>query len=719
MDRRSGQAYQHLEKVEYLLERKAWEDIFLTLKGMVNEGFMDGRQDYYLFYRIFAFSFFETVYPGLARKNLNEVEQKAARARFQYVSGFINRFLIVSEVYREERIPQVRVRRLLKNCLGFGLAVFSVGGLVQFALSLLAGGTRIDLLPMVTDWIAAQSGRLYRAVLDFSAGSPGIFALTLAVGLAVALLFVLFFLYRLTTGLLGRFSVWLRNRSALFFVLTNMLVFALAFNFILEAGAWLHQSGQRERVMLVVNDRASGTLRRDDFLDRFLVEQKLYARYRVDTVAIDTLNARLADTDPAKALALRAELGAYGRVVFAVTPFSLLPGAEYRAENFSIDALTEALVAVWKESGRDLSMVFLYPFTGKAPDGFAALPALDHLGVKVCAGEYGTYGIAYLPKDEELPSGVSRTALFGLKSASDLEELMKKLTGANRGKAITDKDVLSNINIDYYYDFGVKPAGNRALPDEAEFAAMFLPLVRVRSVMEADEGAARPTAGFLYELGDGAVAAKSREAYGLSKAGQLRVVSIDQKFLLQNSGLGDLLAARFFYPEQEHAAPWLIDPRVVLALTQVLVLLLVLLLVVSITWIPFGRRLAVFAAALASQLPLATLFLGGDALWSAVGLSALWGGSLGVVVISALGLFFLFALGQIAGLQPNKQLQVYVWVPAAANLVYWLAGLAVCLDPEALYLFLTGDWGVAFQLALTAAVGVLSWRYFSFKLKIQ
>ncbi len=704
MRRSSGEAYQAYERILGLLDRKAWEDIFQTMRSMVDKAYLSRSRDYYLFYRIFAFSFFEAAYPGPYRQSVNETERKASLLRFQYVSTYLNRLIVTQDLYREGPGPKGLVQTA-RNIFYFCLGLFALGGAIQLLMDLLPPLRGVSLLALTGQAYSAAAEWTYRAVTGFAASGPGFFTQTILAFALVLFLFIPYFLYRSASSAIARLVSGLRARHRLFFVLANCLAFFLTLNFFAEGFAWVFSSGYRDDLLLVTNRASSEVMRDDPFMERFLSKQGFFASYRVRRADLRELNEAIQAGASDKLLG--KPIGDFERVIFAAAPYVQGAGMRYEAAMYDLNPALNALTTAWAgAAGRDLEIAFFYPFSQEAPTAFKRLPILDRLEVRSCMSEYGAIGLAYTPK--AMPWGAAAAEVFGLMREDDegFAEILKKLLSI---KNVKERKALTEVsfNIDYYYALPGTPAAKAP-----EAAGPLQPLISVNYLAgPKDPG----MAAFLYELEDGDL----KTGAGLGAAGSLRILSLDQKYLKMDSKLGSIMARNFFIPDDRPASPWGLDPRTTFFVSQAFLLLAGAGLMSLIGYSTRRQRLAMLGSIVLAQAPLVFLLTPGMGGLFKPGLESLWGASPAVPMLAFMMGLFLFNLFQVLGLGKDGQIRLLLWTAPAAQILFWVLGAFIIPSPLAVADFLDGRWGLLIQSVLTGAVGVASAAFFSFKFRAR
>ena len=722
MTRSTGDAYQSYERILFYFDRKAYEDIFQAMKKLSDKNYLAGSRDYYLFYRIFAYSFFEVTYPGTYRRGLNETEQNSSRARFRYVSGYMNRLVVTQDIFRENA-GAWRVKQTAKNIFFFCVALFAVGGIIQIFLDLVFRKVKVDLLSKITDGIESLSNAVFTCIHGFSSTAPGFFTQTVMVAVFVFFLFFMYFLYRSTIGALSRFVSFLRGKHELFFALVNVLVFFLCLNFLMEGWAFFASGSAKGKVLLISNNASSEIYRDDPFLKRFLVSQGIFSAYSADSSDISEINsgltAKSSDAPDGKESenAMVKKLSGYSRIVFAVAPYNPGSGKEYAPENYTIQPVLNALIADWKKANSDREIILLYPLQKPAAETFAELPYLDRLQIFSCVSEYGQRGLAYIPSDENTSFEIDRTKIFGLQNESSLQEIFERLKNLANAK-VRQKIEDVPFNIDYYYAFPeIQNAKEKQSIDEATVNELFLPLVLVK--YSSDNTVGLGASAFYYRLSKDKQN-DLRKSYGIDTSAELRIVAVDQKYLFMDSSLGEIIKKNVFLPDTPAEKTSGTKPMTLFFMTQAILLLFGVLLSWLMTYATRKTRALVFLAILASQLPWAFALFGDMA-------AKVWKPQMGIlldasvtVLMIATGLsLFAFFVGQIVGAGRNKQIVALSFVPLISQVIFWTVGIFTALTPMGLFAFLTSGWGMLVQGILIASVAVASFSYFSFKFRVR
>jgi hypothetical protein len=698
----TGLVYQHYEKILYLFDRKAYEDIYQTLKKMESGHSIRRREEYYLFYRIFAFSFFEVNYPFSFNLTLTEAERISTQNRFLYISAFMNRLLLKEEtiVLSREFFTQT-LGKTVKNFIAFGVFLYILGFLLKLFFSL---AFQMDILREISEGGRAFTESLFNSLLSFNTAGTGIFSVVLAAGGLLLLIYLVYVLYKLTMNFLGWMIRSLKEKHILFFIFFNCLMFFIAFNMVTDIASLAYSATQKEEVLLVTNESDNELLRRDNFITRFLDYQGIGSRYNLREVPLTRLRDELSriqakDTLPASG---------YSKIIVHIVPDYI------GALSDDYQKVLSFLFTLWRDSERDRNceIVFLDPFTVQRPDFFRDLPYLDRMELKYCFNpDIGDYGTAYIADTVPGRSGAQLENKFykGLKDLNKLQEFFKSLEGKELKKLTPEER--RELNIGYYYQFtNADQARFKAIAREI-LPALFSPLTKVHYPTPGgkDEEA---VGSFLYSYSD----AQGLFSPPLKNRGRFAVLALDQKYLRMDSGFGDYAKNEFFTPA---AGP---DPahdelnrNLYLGLHGLLVLLIAAL-GGMMTYLNRPGKVALAASLLLTALFGSAVFLG-----SAAPLPALFfANAVNIAVYLALGWIFAFYLCQLIGLQRNYTLLVLAVLVPVASLTHLVVGALVPATVADLYGFLIKTLpGALLQCGLLACIGIVSYVFFSFRFKVK
>ncbi len=712
----SGEAYRLYERTLFLFERKSYEDIFGVFRRMIDSGYLSSSRDYFLFYRVFAFSRFEAGYPRPGRASVTDAERAATLNRFTYVSSFMNRLVVAEDAFRGGR---GRGRRTLRSRLGsfaaFGLALYAVGLALSLVAALALGKRDPDLLAQTVPWLGKGVDALVRSILALDGAKAGALGWALAVGAVLFLGYLAYWIAGTAARALGRGVSKLRSRNLLFFVGVNALSFLVVFGFASELVHWSREPFVREPILYVTNAESVENTRPDPFMENFILDKGLASRYRLVRASVARLNADVASRkgDPAALDAFLSGFDAYAKILFAVAPNR--PGIDdYRPEVFEYDPFLVELVRRWKASGaaRDLDLVFMYPFRYARPAAFEGFPALERMTVVGCVDERGPLGLGYLPDRLTLPGGRKTDAkLFFLPDETTGKQILEQIKGLRRAQDMKVEQ-LRSMNVEYYYDFSPKEtaAGQEGDPERD---ALFSPL-NVVAYPVADPVRAGSCNAFVYVLPGGGAARA-----GIANAGRFGVLALDQAYLTMDSDLDAFLEEDFFAARKPKAE----DPvdRGAFVATRVAFAVVAFALFALLSSTTARQRLLMALAGAVALLPaaLSLVATNGQPFPGASLPPWFFAGWDGTLAIGAMALATLYYLAQVIGLSKNAQCLVYAWSLAAVSVGTAVAGWFAVVDARALRDFLSSAPGLGLSLGLAAATAALSWAFFTFRLRAK
>ncbi|MCX7024899.1 MAG: hypothetical protein NT080_09790 [Spirochaetes bacterium] len=725
----SGEAYRLYEKVLFLFERKSWEDIFRTFRRMIDSGYLAASRDYFIFYRVFAFSCFEAGYPRPGRASVAESERAATLNRFTYVSSFMNRLVVAEDAFREGRgHARYALWARLKGFAAFGLFLYAAGLVLSLAFSLVLGKRDPDLLAQTVPWLADGVENLLRVILSLDAARAGALGWTAAVAIALFCLYLAYFFARLVSAAVGRGIASLRSRNLAFFTAVNAVSFLLVFSLAVEATWWIREPFTREKLLYVTNAGSVAATRPDPFLERFIIDKGISSRYALVRAGIADLNAAVAARkgDPGALAAYLSGFDGYSKIMFAVAPNR--PGIDdYRPEVFELDPFLGELVRSWRASSeaRNLDLVFLYPFKYARPAGFDGMPLLDRMSVVGCVDERGPLGLAWLPDRLSLPGGKSTDAkLFFLPDETTGKQLLEQLKGLKRAQDVKVEQIRS-MNVDYYYDFSPKtqekpPAEGQ---DDPERNAVFAPL-NVVAFPVADPARAGSCNAFIYEFSRDAApgyaaAADASPAGRLANPGRFGALALDQRYLTMDSDLDEFLSESFFARKGRPAGD--AADRAAFATVRAAFAAVVLALFALLSSTTTRQRIGMALAGAVAILPtLALLAPGHGPAFAGIALPpGFFGGWDGTIALGAMIFVALYYLAQVAGIAKNAQALAYAWAIAAVSVGTAAAGFFGVVDAAAVRDFFSGQAGIAVRLGLAALTAALSWAFFTFRLRAR
>jgi len=449
-NRYEGTAYFYYEKILHSFGKKAYEDIFQTLKRMVKENLIFEKREYYLFYRIFAFSFFEANYPSGQNIQLTDVERTATKNRFMYISSFINRLSVNQEelpVSKEQFFSSLS--RRLKNVFVFSLIVYVFVFFVNlFDNTILysffegLGNSIINTIFSIDKTVTGSNGTLntykildnfFNNIISSSNGVYGIIYYVLVIGIVGFFMYITVLFYKIVINGFFNWVTALKEKSRTFYIVSNILLFLLVFNFIIELMAFIPGNIGGEKVLLVQGEKNKETIKEENFTKRFLYSQGFYSRYSMDSISASDLSAAVMEmqeknkrnnnSQNKENVEQKKEFEKYNNILFNVDPYYFDQIQDYIKKR----------IEVWKSKGtKNLNIVLLNRLPKGKSSAFIGLPILENLVVKNSRDPETGRPYAIVVATKDLKFSKNQNVTFNnqmytrIPQESDIQKLVKK-----------------------------------------------------------------------------------------------------------------------------------------------------------------------------------------------------------------------------------------------------------------------------------------------------
>ncbi|MBN2443750.1 MAG: hypothetical protein JXJ04_20480 [Spirochaetales bacterium] len=686
-DSHRGRIYHLYEKIRYSFEKKAYEDIYSVLKLMNNEGLIRKKDEYYLFYRIFAFSYYESYFPTSYGLSVTDIEKTSTRNRFAYISSFINRIVLAEKPVRitKENI-RISVPRILSRFLTFGL--------VSYLIIFLLSRFNVIILDDLVEFLRSSCNKTLSFFSSFLIDDYGLVAATGAILSLLVVVMIFYVIYRLIIHFIAKTINQLKERHKFFYSLYNMAVFVLLVLIFLQGLFFFIEGFTREKLVYLTYSESAEATRDDFFVERFLHVHGIYARYDVEHLIIGK--------DDKDEHAFMKKISGVSKLIIDIDPEHYLTADAYITERIS----------TWEKMGKkNLEVIFMKRFPAGVIKTFYGLPVLDRLNVKGAVNDNGADAIVVttetirnvIDKRKGNDSEYPNTFFWTIKSSAEKKGFIERLTKDR--KNIKPEELQKEINISYYYT--IPKTGDKKFIEisDDDYKKSLSPLTMLIYPPAADSLSA-----FFYRW------QKEESSASIS------VLSIDEKYLSMESGFGDFVRKFFFTKEKQPAiTEENRDPAAYAGVTfpiQPIALLGFLILFMSFLFylMPVTGKKEKLVLLISYGILLAAGFFSLQFLTTPFVLHIY-----NIIMYLGISLLFTFYLCQVIGVHKSITIFILILIVPLSVVAHGILSFVLPgADLGAIYdFFIKGYSGLIATGTLTIIIGICSYVFFSFKFKIK